>query len=292
MSSILIAGGSGLVGTALASHLKKEGHDVAVLSRSVSPKANIKTFSWDPSSQLMDEAACLETEVIINLAGASVSGKLWTKKYKQELIDSRLQSTSTLLKYMPKMPKLKKFISASAIGYYPNGGNTMDESSAQGQGFLAKLCSDWEAEALKAPVDTAIVRIGIVLSDKGGFLEAMSKPIKLGAGAVLGSGKQMISWIDIRDLTQLFDRLCQNGTGIFNGVSGQFTTNKTMTKTIAKQLKRPVWLPPVPAFALKLIFGDFSDELLADHKVISVRGAEIGWQANHTDLSVVLSDLL
>ncbi len=293
MSSILIAGGSGLVGSALQSYLREQGHQVRILSRSKSPKANINTFWWDPSAQLMDEAACLETEVIINLAGASVSGHLWTKKYKQELIDSRIQSTSTLVHYMPHMPKLKKFISASAIGYYANGKQTVDEHSPAGQGFLAKLCADWEAEAQKAPVETAIVRIGIVLSDKGGFLEAMKKPIQYGLGAVLGSGEQQISWVSISDLVALFHLLVDEGkAGVYNGVSGQFHSNREMTKAIAKQLHKPIWLPPVPAFALKLLFGDFSAELLADHQVISTEGKAIGWIPQEQNLDKVLASLV
>lgn len=293
MSSILIAGGSGLVGSALQSYLREQGHQVRILSRSKSPKANINTFWWDPSAQLMDEAACLETEVIINLAGASVAGHLWTKAYKEEIRNSRIESTATLVKHMPNMPKLKKFISASAIGYYANGPEVVDERSEVGEGFLAKVCQDWENEALKAPIETAIVRIGIVLSDKGGFLDAMSKPIKYGVGAVLGSGEQMISWISIHDLVRLFGNLVDTGkAGIYNGVSGEFTSNRAMTKAIAKQLKRLIWLPPVPTFALRLLFGDFSDELLANHKVISATGSTIGWEPEHRNLDSVLSDLL
>lgn len=282
-----------MVGTALTKKLQESGHSVSHLSRSIPGGSKIKTFLWRPSESFIDEAAFAETEILINLAGANVAGKLWTKSYKKVLWNSRIDSTRTLVEAIPHMPKLKKFISGSAIGYYPNTEDVLDEKGRMGSGFLSRLCHAWEEEAIKASCPTAIVRTGIVLSTEGGFLNAMGKPVKFGLGAPMGKGNQQISWIHIDDLCELFACLIvSDKQGIFNGVSGDYCSNDELTSLIAKKLKRPYFLPGIPAFVLKALLGDFSSELLADHSLYSARAEEINWNIRYTDIEDALADLL
>lgn len=270
MKKVLITGGSGLVGTELSALLKEKGYEVAHLTRSKKEGYPYQQFLWDIKKQEMEEEAIRFADVIIHLAGAGVADEKWSDKRKKVIVESRTESASLLHKTISKMPDEapKHFISASAIGYYgmDTGDTLVDESSKAGNDFLAEVTKKWEAsadqfESLQIP--TAKIRIGIVLSVKGGALPQLAQPIKLFAGAPLGSGKQWMSWIHIEDLTRLFLHVMEHElTGVYNGVGTKPATNKEVTKAVAKSLNKPLILPNVPPFAMKLILGEMAQMVL------------------------------
>src|SRR5690606_12232658 len=199
-------------------------------------------YRWDPAQMQMDFQAVAWADALINLTGAGVADHRWTPEYKKVLYDSRINSTRLLQKALEELQDTenKQIVQASAIGYYANSDEWVDETSRNGDGFLAELCSDWETAGKRlgySAASLAIVRIGIVLSRNGGFLDKMITPANWGLSAVLGNGKQHISWIHEEDLANLFVFLVENKLGgTYNAVSGQPVTNREMTKQIARQL--------------------------------------------------------
>ena len=275
VKTVLITGGSGLVGTELSQLLTSAGYKVTHLSRNPTQK-HYQTFYWDVKKGEIDDEAIISADAIIHLAGAGVSDKRWSDAWKKEIYDSRINSTKLLREKVEKLnPGLKHFISASAIGYYgrDTGDKLVDESTEKGEGFLADVVADWEKEVDRfnsLNIKTSKVRIGIVLSEKGGALVEMAKPIRFGVGAPLGSGNQYMSWIHINDLCGIFAHVLQNAeAGTFNGVAPNPETNKLFTKSVASQLGKPLWLPNVPKFALRLIVGEMSDILVGGNRVSS-----------------------
>lgn len=290
---VLIAGGSGLVGTALNKHLSSKGMQVKVLSRN----ADNPIYRWNPSSGQVNGMALEEADIIINLAGANIAGSLWTKSYKKQLRDSRIDSTRTLVENLKKVsPKPRHFIQASAIGFYQDGPNWVDESSSAGKGFLSDLTHDWELEAQPAADENtllSIVRFGIVLQKGEGFLGKTVTPARFGLSVAFGSGKQSISWIHISDLVEIIAWMIeQEATGIYNATADSPATNKEMTAAIAKAVHRPYFLPNVPASVLRLFLGDLSTELLADHRVSNKKLKTNGFVFRFNDLNKALTDLL
>jgi uncharacterized protein (TIGR01777 family) len=299
MKKILITGGSGLVGTALSQLLKDEGYIVAHLTRRRKEDYPFEQFEWDIENQEMDEEAIRFADVIIHLAGAGVADKKWTDKRKKVIIDSRTESAALLHNTIGKMPEQapQHFISASAIGYYgmDSGDKWVDENSEAGNDFLANVTKKWEAsadqfESLEIP--TAKIRIGIVLTDKGGALPQLAQPIKLFAGAPLGSGKQWMSWIHIEDLIRLFLHVMENKlTGVYNGVGVNPATNKEVTKAVARVLDKPLILPNVPAFAMKLILGEMAQMVLGGNKVSAEKMLKSGFDFKFESLDSALDDI-
>ncbi|WP_420316904.1 TIGR01777 family oxidoreductase [Ekhidna sp.] len=298
IKTVLITGGSGLVGTELSQMLEANGYKVTHLSRNPTQK-HYQTFYWDVKKGEIDEEAITTADAIIHLAGAGVSDKRWSDGWKQEIYNSRIDSTRLLReKAISLNPKLKHFISASAVGIYgwDSGDQLVDENSPKGEGFLADVVEDWEKEVdlfNDHNIKTSKIRIGIVLSEKGGALVEMAKPIKFGVGAPLGSGKQYMSWIHIKDLCGIFAHVLQHAqAGIFNGVGPSPKTNKEFTKAVANQLNRPLWLPNVPKFALRLIVGEMSDILIGGNRVSSKKIEDAGFNFRFTALDDALKDLL
>ncbi|WKK76818.1 TIGR01777 family oxidoreductase [Marivirga salinae] len=299
MKKVLITGGSGLVGTEISALLKGKGYDVAHLTRNKKDDYPYQQFEWDIQKQEMEEEAIRFADVIIHLAGAGVADKKWTDDRKEIIIKSRTESASLLHKTIAKMPAEapEHFISASAIGYYgmDTGDKLMDEKSAAGNDFLAEVTIKWEAsvdqfETLEIP--TTKIRIGIVLSDKGGALPQLAQPIKLYAGAPLGSGKQWMSWIHIVDLARLFLHVMENKlTGVYNGVGINPATNKEVTKAVAKALNKPLILPNVPSFAMKLILGEMAQMVLGGNKVSAEKTLNSGFRFKFEDLDKALEDV-
>lgn len=288
-NKIIIAGGSGLVGQAITSLLQSKGYEVIWLSRESGSQAGIKRLVWNPYDENLRLALPEDTLAVINLAGAGIADHYWTKAYKKELAESRIKSTAALVKAIGKQSI--HLINASAIGFYPQHEGESTEETEAGTGFLCQLCADWEKEAQKAPV-VSIVRIGIVLSERGGFIPKVSLPIKWGLGAVLGSGKQMISWIHVDDLASLFCFVLEHQLlGVWNAAAPSPESNRAITKQLAKKLRRPILFPPIPAFALKLIFGELSIELLSSHRVSSAKIRQAGFQFKYPQLSDALSNL-
>ncbi|MEQ8628866.1 TIGR01777 family oxidoreductase [Ekhidna sp.] len=298
VKTVLITGGSGLVGTELSQLLTSAGYKVTHLSRNPTQK-HYQTFYWDVKKGEINDEAIISADAIIHLAGAGVSDKRWSDAWKKEIYDSRINSTKLLREKVEKLnPGLKHFISASAIGYYgwDTGDKLVDESTEKGEGFLAHVVDDWEKEIDRfnsLNIKTSKVRIGIVLSEKGGALEEMAKPIRFGVGAPLGSGNQYMSWIHINDLCGIFAQVLQNAeAGTFNGVAPNPETNKLFTKSVASQLGKPLWLPNVPKFALRLIVGEMSDILVGGNRVSSKKIEEAGFNFQFAALDDALEDLL
>ncbi|MEQ9468843.1 MAG: TIGR01777 family oxidoreductase [Ekhidna sp.] len=298
IKTVLITGGTGLVGSELSQLLTTKGYKVTHLSRNPTQK-RYQTFYWDVKKGEIDEEAITSADAIIHLAGAGVSDKRWSESWKEEIYNSRINSTRLLKEKVQALnPKLKHFISASAIGYYgwDSGGELVGEESVKGDGFLADVVDDWESEtdqfkSLKIKVSK--VRIGIVLSEKGGALVEMARPVKYGIGAPLGSGRQYMSWIHITDLCGIFAHLLKMGLeGTYNGVASSPATNKDFTKSLASQLRRPLWLPNVPKFALRLIVGEMSDILVGGNRVSSKKIEGTGFNFQFVALDHALQDLL
>lgn len=259
---ILITGGSGLVGSQLSKLLIKKGIEVVWLSRSAGEKNGINSYKWDYKTKYIDTKAFEGVTHLVHLAGASVFEKRWSESYKKEIYESRIKTTELLAQHTSAMPQLKAFICGTAIGIYGNSLQTIPlvENANYGNDFLAKTTIDWEKAAdsvEQSGIRTVKIRTGIVLAKEGGALAAMAQPIKLYAGSPLASGEQIISWIHLDDLCNIFIKAIEDERmhGAYNGVAPMPASNKTVTKAIAQQLKRPLILPNVPAFALNIVLG-------------------------------------
>ena len=300
MQTVLISGGTGLVGKALSKLLVNKGYKVIVLSRQATPMANdtITTAKWDVNKQEIDIAALQEADYIVHLAGAGVMDKKWTAAYKKEIISSRVDSAQLIVNSLQhNTNKVKKVISASAIGWYKPGENLHTEEEPSDDNFLGNTCRLWEASM--DPVTTlnkglVKIRIGIVLSKEGGALKEFITPLKLGVAAILGNGKQMISWVHIDDLCRLFLFAIENDelNGVYNAVAPEPVTNKTLTLTLAKTMKRLFYIPVhVPVFVLKLMLGDRSIEILKSASVSCKKIIAAGFTFQFEKIESALKDL-
>lgn len=299
MRNILITGGTGLVGRQLTQLLKKNGYEVALLSRGKSRSSTEKTFHWDPVNQTIDKEAILWADAIVHLAGAGVADKRWTKAWKKEIADSRVLGTRLLATALKTIENhsVKTVVCASAIGIYgaDTGPELLEEASSEGTDFLSVVTKNWETEAEQVAtlgIRTAILRIGIVLSPDGGALQKMAAPIKAGVGAVLGTGNQYISWIHVGDLCEMFLKALNDETmfGTFNAVAPNPVTNREFTLALANKLHKKIGLPAVPAFALKLLLGQMSEVLLGGNNVSCRKILETGFQFKYRTLDSVLND--
>ena len=297
---VLVTGGTGLVGTRLTSLLIEKGYQVRYLSRNPSKVSEVESFSWDIDRQTIDEKALDGVDYIIHLAGAGVADKKWTTQRKKEILQSRTKSTEVLRSALAnKDHQVKAFISASAVGYYgwDTGGVWKKEDSRFGDDFLATVTKSWEAEVdqvEKLGIRVAMLRIGIVLSDKGGALKELTKPIKWGAGAALGKGDQYMSWIHLDDLCKMFIHALENDTiqGIYNAVAPNPVTNKKLSKLSAKVLGKPFFLPNVPGFVLKLALGEMASMVLGGNRVSSEKIQNDGFTFTYPEVEPALNDLL
>jgi len=299
VSNILITGASGLIGTSLTNMLLQRGHTVSHLGRSKKSDGEVKSFVWNISLQHMDEESLSGIDTIIHLAGAGVADKRWTKKRKQEILESRTQSTKLLFDVLKKgNHQVTSFISASAIGYYGFESNDMlTEASPAGGDYLATVTKQWEDEVDKIEslnIRLVKVRIGIVLSERGGALKEMMLPVKLFVGSPLGSGNQYLSWIHIHDLCAIFCKSVEDRmmTGVYNGVGPHPTTNRAFTRAIAKVLRRPLFLPAIPGFLLKLVIGEMADIVVGGSKVSSHKIQQAGFSFQFDSLDKALRDLI
>ncbi|RIJ36946.1 TIGR01777 family oxidoreductase [Pontibacter oryzae] len=292
---ILITGGSGLVGMRLSEMLIDQGYEVAHLSRNPEKVSTYKTFRWDVEAGYIDESAVTYADYIINLAGASVASEKWSEERKKEILQSRTESVNLLHKALSNAEHhVKGFISASAIGIYGDSGDQlMSEESTYADDFLAEVCKAWEAAAWQMRdlhLRTVIFRLGIVLSIKGGALPQMARPVKMMAGAPLGSGKQYMSWIHIDDMCSLFIRAIEETQfeGVYNAVAPHPVTNKEFTKELAEAMKKPLVLPKVPAFAINLMMGEMSEVVLASQRVSANKVLHTGFTFEYNHLEEAL----
>ncbi len=273
--NILITGATGLVGKALTESLVKDGYNVAILTRNPEKIKNITAFGWDVAKQTIDLKCFDNIDTIVHLAGAGIADERWTAKRKQEIIRSRTQSTALLYQAIKenKFP-VKNFISASAVGFYGNSGaEILTETSANGTGFLADCCQQWENavdEGLALGIRVVKIRIGLILDKNYGALPAIAKPIRYFAGAALGSGKQYMPWIHIDDIVGIFTEAITNQAyaGAFNACAPKSVTNAVFTQAVATRFGRPVWPFNVSAFVLNLILGEMSILPLMSNKTV------------------------
>ena len=288
---IAITGSSGLIGTALVGHLKSEGHTVQRLVRR-SPVATDEV-TWDPQTGYVDLGALNGVDAVIHLAGAPVEGKRWTKKYKAQILNSRLFGTNTIAKAVAEI-KPQVFISASAVGWYGESGNrAVVEKDRVGDDFLAAVCREWEAAAdLAGDVRTVKLRTGLVLDPTGGALGKMLPLFRLGFGGKLGSGKQWWSWITLHDVIRVVEfALVEKISGPVNLTSPNPVTNHEFTAALARTLHRPAVFP-APAFALKLVLGGFSSEVLGSKRVIPQALQDAGFTWDYPHLTEALATLV
>ncbi len=297
-TKVLITGGSGLVGTYLTDLLLANDFEVCHLSRKPTGAEKVPTFQWNIDTGALDVKA-LQVDHIIHLAGAGVADSKWTEKRKQAIYNSRIDSTRLLAQALTKHGlKLESFVCASAVGYYGSdtGAVLVDEDAPPANDFLAKVVVDWEAaaEELRAvSKEVTKIRIGVVLAKEGGALAKMKQPIQFGVGAPLGSGKQYVSWIHVRDLCAICLWALQNGKGgVYNAVAPNPVTNKELTRHIARTLKRPLLLPPVPGMVLKGLLGEMAGIVLGGNNVSSRKLVDSGFKFEFDTVEHALRDLL
>ena len=299
--TVLITGATGLIGQEIVKQCHDKGIDVHYLTTSKSKlntDTNYKGFYWNPKTKEIDHNCFNGVTAIINMVGASIS-KRWTDSYKKEIIDSRTK-TAQLLQDTIKAHhyKIEHVVSASAIGIYPTSlVNYYEESNTEiSESFLGKVVHQWETavDGFKSlGCKVAKIRIGLVLAKDGGALPEIIKPIKYGAGAAFGSGKQWQSWIHVEDLASLFVFAVQHHfEGIYNGVAPNAVTNKELTKAAAKVLHRPLLLPNIPKLAMKFILGDMHILLFESQRVSSQKVETEGFDFKYANLRPALEDIL
>lgn len=298
--NILITGATGFVGRHLIKSLN-ENHEVQVkvLTRNKEKAKSkfdhsVRLYEWDVANNFIDPDALRDTDIIVNLAGENVGEKRWSQKRKDQLYKSRINTTELLLqKIIDENASLKKFISASAIGYYGSSEIAeFTEDSPPGNDFLAQLCVDWEKAANNEIAKTIVFRIGLVLGD-GGALDKMLPIFKAGLGGILGSGQQYMSWIHLHDLVKQIEFLIFNDTkySVYNCVSPSPITNKEFTKALGSALKRPVVLP-APSFALKIALGEMSALVLNGQRVQPKSFIEEGFDFKYSTIDSALASIV
>jgi uncharacterized protein (TIGR01777 family) len=290
---VLISGASGLVGTELQKQLIAQGHTPVVLVRGKATQAN--QVNWNPATGEFDHTVLETIDAVVNMAGATTGKLPWTRKYKKELIQSRIDSTKTLVQAMVKATnKPKVFVSGSASGFYGDSGDTMlTETAPRGEGFLADLAVAWEREAMKAPngVRVVVARTTMVLSRKKGALGRLLPILRAGVGGRLGNGKQWWAWISLPDEARAIIHLIntESASGPYNLTAPEPATCKELIQELGKALKRPT-LIPVPAFALKLAFWEGAQELLlCSQKMSADRLLSTGFVFEHPTLKSACS---
>ncbi len=292
---VLVTGASGPVGSALLPSLKSEGFAVTRLVRNTASGPD--QIVWDPSRPLSPDIAS-GFDAVIHLAGESIVGR-WTAAKKRRIIESRSDGTRHLAEALAQAAKRPRvFISASAVGYYGSRGDEiLREESLSGDGFAAEICRQWEGAtepATAAGIRTAQMRIGVVMAANGGALAAMRTPFRLGLGGRLGSGRQWSSWVSVDDVVGAIQHVLNHDTlqGPVNTVSPNPVTNAEFTSTLAAVLHRPA-IFPVPAFAVKLIFGEMGEELfLGSQRAEPAKLAASGYRFKHPVLKNALQDIL
>lgn len=296
---VLITGGSGLIGSRLTQLLKEKNIEVVHLSRSPSSKFGIKVYEWSWKKKEINENCFNGVTDVIHLAGAGIADKPWTMSRKHEIIKSRVETANLIFESLKKLNRtLNSYISASGIGYY--GAITTDkvfsENDAPHDDFIAKSCIYWEKSADQfTELSSRVVKIrtGVVLDKKSGALAKMDKTIKYGIGAPIGTGKQAMPWIHIDDIANLYLEVLLDNTynGVYNAVAPEQVTNEEVTKEIAAILKRPLFLPKVPAFVLRTIYGELSDIILKGSHVSPGKLLNSGFEFKFPILKQALEDV-
>lgn len=304
MASILISGGTGLVGRRLSAMLLEKGHTLIILTRrikeSVDPKLSYAL--WNTDSNTIDINAVAKADYIINLAGEGVADKRWSKKRKREILESRTKSCNLIVNTLRNNAnKVKAVVSATAIGWYGDDVKNnlpFTEEAPPAKDFLGETCKAWE-ESIN-PITSlgkrlVKIRVGVVLSKEGGALKEFIKPIRLGVAAILGSGKQIESWIHIDDICRMFIYAMENEllNGVYNAVAPKPVDNKTLVYALAKKIKGSFFIPVyVPSFILKIIVGELSTEVLKSVTVSSAKISNAGFQFVFPSIEAAANDLV
>ena len=294
---VLVSGPAGLVGSALVESLGRQGNEVLGLSRSAPPGA--PAVRWDPAAGEIDAARLEGLDAVVHLAGENVSGGRWTEARKERIRASRVQGTRLLSEALAACGRRPAtLVCASAIGYYGSRGDEICvEESAPGDDFLARVAVDWEAAAAPA-ADAGIrvvnLRIGVVLSPRGGMLAKVTPPFRLGLGGRVGSGRQYLSWISLEDLVRVIEAALEDRqlSGPVNAVAPGSVTNLEFTRALGRRLRRPALLP-LPAPVVRLVWAEMGETLLlASTRVEPARLAAAGFAFRHPDIDTALRDLL
>ncbi len=289
---VAIGGSTGLIGTALARHLVRGGHQVVRLVRGRVTSSDQRR--WDPDAGRIDGPALEDVDAVVNLAGAPIAGARWTKERKAEILRSRVTSTLTIVTSLTPDGRCQRLLNGSAIGYYGDTGTEIvDETMPAGRGFLADVVSDWEAAAAHSPVPTALLRTGQIIAKEGGYL-GMQRPVfALGLGGRVGSGRQFLSWISIVDHVRATEFLLSHTlTGPVNLTSPNPVSNLEFTRAFGRALHRPTPLP-LPLSAVGALFGrEFVHEaLLSGQRARPARLLEAGFTFLHPDIDDALDAL-
>ncbi|WP_417885691.1 TIGR01777 family oxidoreductase [Zunongwangia sp.] len=298
---ILITGATGLIGSKITDLCRKQNISVNYLTTSkekIKNEENYRGFLWNPDKKEIDVDAIKGVDAIINLVGESIAQR-WTKENKRAIIESRVESTNLLFDTLAKNPhQVSQIVSASAIGIYESSLQKLytEDETIIDDSFVGEVVVKWEAAVdnfKDLGIKTSKIRIGLVMAENGGILDQLKQPVAYNVGAPLGSGKQWQSWIHITDLAQIFLFVLKEEIGgVFNGVAPNPVTNKELTKEVASQLNKPLWLPNVPSFILKAYFGEMARLLLSSQLVSSQKIEDHGYHFEYRRLNKALSDLL
>lgn len=299
---IVLAGGTGFIGSKLRESFTEKGDEVVILTRQVSREDEAGLRSrfrhWNPPEEGTWQNELEGAGAVINLAGEPLVGRRWSAVQKQRIKQSRTEATRTLVRALVNVrTKPPVFLNASAVGFYgPRGDETVTEKTQAGAGFLAETCLAWESEAEKADapgIRKIRLRIGIVLEKNGGALAQMLPPFQWGLGGPLGSGRQWMSWIHLKDLVGLIHFLIEkkDACGVFNATAPNPVTMKEFAKSLGRVLHRPAVFP-VPAFVLKALLGEMADVLLGGQRVLPKQALELGYQFQFPELEPALKEIL
>lgn len=302
METVMITGGTGMIGTALTSLLVANGYKVIILTRKRRPaKGNITYSEWDVGTNKIDKAVVAVCDHIIHLAGEGVADKRWTEKRKKQIVDSRVEGAGLIVKALRETPnKVKTIVSASGIGWYgPDKGRMQPftEGDPWSEDFLGSTCKKWEESMMPVRAlgkKLVILRTGIVLSNNGGAFSEFLKPMKAGVASILGDGTQIISWIHVDDLCRMYLAAIQINhlEGVYNAVAPEAVTNKQMILTIARMRNRPFIPVHVPEFILKAVLGELSIEVLKSATVDGSKIRNAGFNFIFPGLESAINDLL
>ena len=317
MVTVLITGGTGMIGKALSKALLNKGYSVIILTRNpvkksehdanVSIESNRLSYAkWDVEKQDIEKSAISKADYIVHLAGASVAEKRWTQNRKNEIVNSRINSSKLIVDSLNGISNnVKAVISASAIGWYGHDslsfgegrGEVFAETDPPSNDFLGQTCKQWEENiepVISLGKRLVKLRIGIVLSKEGGALPEFTKPLRFGIATILGSGSQIMSWIHIDDLVSMFIYALENEkmTGTYNAVASSPVSNKDLVLTLAKSMKGKFFIPVhVPSFVLKLLLGEMSVEVLKSATVSSEKIIHAGYQFQYPDIKSSMKQL-
>lgn len=300
MASILIAGGSGLIGRRLSQILQEKGHQVRLLSRNPERISAFPAYKWDVDRFVIDPAAMQGVDYVVNLAGEGIADRRWTRRRRAQIIRSRTDSARLLAKAMNEAPqKPKAYISSAAMGFYGNRQDSLlQEDDTPGEGFLAESCISWENAIAQVAsivgIRTVAFRIGLVLSTQGGALEKMLLTLHFFIATYFGAGSQWYSWIHINDLCRMFVFAIENDKleGTFNAAAPHPERNKALTIELVKVWGKKALILSAPTWALRLVFGEMSEVILASTRLSAKKILDAGFSFQFPNLGPALADLL